>query len=186
MKVGGKNMSKHSEYKGNEDLNEELEKQLLAIRKKDRIKLVALGIVVGLMVAAGAGIYISELNANSAYAEQYSNNQLSLAKWNVSGAASGSNTAASGLFGAGGSGGGCGSGGSGGGGCGAGGGALGSASLSDLEKQGLEQYKQEKGAADVTAKAANLGCHIQIDISDKSGTVVRSYGFQGGPLYVIK
>lgn len=177
-------MSKPNHFDSRAEFNVELEKQLLAIRKKDRIKLVALGIVVGLMVATGAGIYISELNANSAYAGPYSNNQSNLTNGNVSGAASGSYAATSGQLGAGGSGGGCGAGS--GGGCGSAGGAIGSASLSDLEKQGLDQYKQEQGAADVTAKATNFGCHIQIDISDKTGTVVRSYGFQGGPLYVIK
>jgi hypothetical protein len=64
--------------------------------------------------------------------------------------------------------------------------ALGSTSLADLEKQGLAEYKKENGTADVKAKATDFGCHIQIDISDKTGKVVRSYGFQGGPLYVIQ
>ncbi len=64
--------------------------------------------------------------------------------------------------------------------------AAGNVSLADLEKQALENYQAETGKSDVKAKSADFGCHIQIDITDAEGKVVRSYGYQGGPLYVIK
>ncbi|PKM80606.1 MAG: hypothetical protein CVU89_12780 [Firmicutes bacterium HGW-Firmicutes-14] len=70
------------------------------------------------------------------------------------------------------------------GGCGMAG--AGDISSDDLEAQALEKYKEEKGEAEVRAEVSDFGCHIQIDIIDKGGEVLRSYGYQGGPLYVIK
>ncbi|MFA5881492.1 MAG: stalk domain-containing protein [Eubacteriales bacterium] len=58
--------------------------------------------------------------------------------------------------------------------------------FAELEKQALAQYKQEKGETTVRAKAEEYGCHVQIDIIDSAGNVVRSYGYRGGPLYIIK
>lgn len=179
-------MSKFDEFEDNDFLeneeqtdkfylSEELQEQLASIRKKDRIKMIVLGFAAGLMVAVGAGIYISDANADSttdygSYPSGYTSG--------VSGTYTDYTSGATGSSGA--PGGGC---------CGggAGGGSIAEASLTDLEKQALAEYKKEKGAeTDVKAKATNFGCHIQIDISDKSGKVIRSYGYQGSSLYVIK
>ena len=194
-------MSNHNDYEDNlldidqaeentrrlifDDLDPEgdLYQELAALRKRDRVKMLIAGFAVGLMLTIGVGYYVSEANANldtgftsssSGYTASASGSTATTAQY--------SSTGGSGAVGAGGAGGGCGGG---GGGCG-GGGSLSSASLPDLEKQGLAEYTKETGAKDVTAKASNRGCHIQIDISDKAGTIIRSYGFQGGPLYVIK
>lgn len=98
----------------------------------------------------------------------------------------------------GGSGGGCGGGASGqsggcgasgaGGGCGGGKGALlqGGLKLTDLEKQALALYTKEGGDKSVTSKATDFGCHIQVDIYDAAKKVVKSYGYRGEALYVIK
>lgn len=83
--------------------------------------------------------------------------------------------------------------GSGGGGCGMTGGAIGNASengsgdaLNDeLRGLALAKYKEETGKDGSEAKVTNFGCHLQVDILDESGAAVRSYGYQGGPLYVI-
>lgn len=82
--------------------------------------------------------------------------------------------------------GGCGSGGAGG--CGGGGGILkqGGPTLADLEKQGLAAYTKETGKKDVTAKAKDFGCHIQVDILDGNSKILKSYGYRGESLYVIK
>ncbi len=149
----------------------DFEKELAAFRKKDRRKMLVIGFLAGVMLAFGVAMYIADANADSdLYNYQYSQ----------SGSFSSANSASYADYNSqsgGGVGGGC---------CGTGGSSQGDASLSDLEKQALELYKQEKGsAAEVSAKAASYGCHIQIDISDKSGKIVRSYGYQGDEIYVI-
>ena len=83
--------------------------------------------------------------------------------------------------------------GSGGGGCGMAGGAVGDASDSgsgealndELKGLAMDKYKEETGKDGAEAKVTNFGCHLQVDILDESGATVRSYGYQGGPLYVI-
>lgn len=168
----------NEEQKDSSYLSDELQEQLASIRKKDRIKMMVLGFAAGLMVAVGAGIYISDAKADSTidYAN-YSSGYTSGVEGSYADYNSGATDSAGAL-------------GAGGGGCcggGAGGAATDSASLADLEKQALDEYKKENNAEpDVTAKANNYGCHIQIDISDKSGKIIRSYGYQGSSLYVIK
>lgn len=147
------------------------EEELAVMRKKERRKMIAVGFAAGLLVALGAGFYISDARAGSSDSVNYSQ----LGNYQSVGYTSGSSGATLG-----GAGGGC---------CGGGAGSgssISNISLSDLEKQALAQYKKEKGASDVKAKATNYGCHIQIDISDAEGNIVRSYGYQGGSLYVIK
>lgn len=147
----------------------EFEKELAAFRKKDRRKMLVVGFLAGVMLAFGAAMYMSDANADS---NPYSNQYSQSGDYSSSGSYAGYSSQ-----GTGGAGGGC---------CGTGGSSLGDVSLSDLEKQALDQYKQEKGSsADVTAKAASFGCHIQIDISDKTGKIVRSYGYRGDQIYVI-
>lgn len=155
------------------DPNGELGKQLAALRKKDRVRMLILGLAAGLMLSIGVGFYVADAKVNPADAGI------------TYGVPAGYN-ASNAIFGGGG-GGGCGMSGGGiaGGGCNMNGGALSGVSLPDLEKQALDEYTTETGATDVTAKAGDFGCHIQIDISDKAGKIIRSYGFQGGPLYVI-
>lgn len=154
----------------------ELKKQLTAVRKKDRARMLITALAAGLMLTIGVGYYVADARANSANAGITYGSQTGYV----------ASDAIAGGSGAGGCcGGGSGSAG-GGGGCGGGGSALGDASLPDLEKQALAEYTKETGAKDVTAKASDFGCHIQMDISDKTGKIVRSYGYQGGSLYVIK
>ncbi|MHB8170749.1 MAG: hypothetical protein ACYDG6_04305 [Thermincolia bacterium] len=63
--------------------------------------------------------------------------------------------------------------------------ASGSSAPADLDKKALEEYRAETGNTDVQAKVEDRGCHVQIDLYDSNGQIVRSYGYQGGPLYVI-
>lgn len=199
-------MSKHNEYENiyseldepdnnSHDLNfsdldpdGQLTKQLDAVRKKDRVKMLIAGFAAGLMLTIGVGYYVADAGANSdtsgyqTYAEAgYGTSATGSFGSSNQYAVAGSTSAVPG-------GGCCGGGaaGGGGGGCGSGGASLDSTSLADLEKQALAEYTKETGAKDVTAKASDFGCHIQMDISDKTGKIVRSYGYQGGALYVIK
>lgn len=163
------------------DPDGEISKRLAAMRKSDRVKMLIVGFAAGLLLTIGVGYYVADARANSANSGIDSGYQASGAGYSTSAAGS---YAGAGQYSSTG-----GSGAAGGGGCcggGAGGGSLGSTPLPDLEKQALAEYTKETGAKDVKAKATNFGCHIQIDISDKTGQVIRSYGFQGGPLYVIK
>lgn len=160
------------------DPNGELGKQLTALRKKDRVRMLILGVAAGLMLSIGVGFYMADAKVNPADAGS---------TYGVPAGYNASNAIFGGSGFGGGGGGGCGMSGGGiaGGGCNMNGGALSGVSLPDLEKQALDEYTTETGATDVTAKAGDFGCHIQIDISDKAGKIIRSYGFQGGPLYVI-
>lgn len=154
----------------------ELQEQIAALRKKDRVKMLIAGFAAGLMLTIGVGYYVADAGANAGYQSNSGTTYTATAAGSYAGSSTSGAAGAAGIAGGGGC---CGGG-------GAGGGALGSASLPDLEKQALAEYKKETGATDVQAKATNFGCHIQIDISDKTGKVIRSYGYQGGPLYVIK
>lgn len=163
-----------------------------------RSRIIIVGLSVTVVLTIGAVMYTSAQEAQSAqnsygdnsyygyqYADQYGAQDGQYgAQYAVqtNGAVAGSTASGSG---------GCGGGAATGGGCcGGGGGTAGSSSTSvspaELEKQALEQYKAETGKTDVTVKVESRGCHTQIDIYDKSGKIVRSYGYKGGPLYVIK
>lgn len=168
---------------------EELETELKRLRRRDRLKMYVMSGMLVLMTAISGVIYLSaEANPVSAFFSSEAD------QWNRQIGYYASQTAGSGGWddgqGAANAGGGC-CGGSGagvvsGGGCGTGGTSLTDISMSDLEQQALAQYTEETGKSDVQAKAANYGCHIQIDITNAGNEIVRSYGFQGGPLYVIK
>ena len=148
-----------------------------------RSRIILIGLSVTVVSTIGVAMYASAQEAgqygaqNGQYSAQYA------VQTNGTGATAGD------AAGGGGCGGGSTAGGGGGGCCGGGGGSAGSSSASvspaDLEKQALKQYKTETGKTDVTVKVENRGCHTQIDIYDKSGKIVRSYGYQGGSLYVI-
>lgn len=169
------------------DPDGELYQQFASQRKKDRVKMAIAGFAVGLLLTVGIGYYVSEANANSDTGlTSLDSGYTASATGSYTSSGQSGSTGSSGPVGGVGAGGGGGCCGGGAGGGGAGGGSIGSASLSDLEKQALAEYTKETGAKDVKAKATNFGCHIQIDITDKKGSVIRSYGFQGGPLYVIK
>lgn len=162
------------------------------------------GLGISVLLSIGGVMYFSNEEANSSQYSYASGGQYvqSSGQYNAQYAVAGGGSADAAAGGGGGCGGGgaagggdgCGGGGAaggGGGGCGSGGGAGGSssaasASPAELEKQGLEKFKAETGKSDVTVKVENRGCHTQIDIYDKAGNIVRSYGYQGGPLYVIK
>lgn len=168
------------------DPSGEFERQLSAIRKRDRLKMLAAGIAAGVMLVVGLGLYMVESSSDSAFAGYRNAIYQTGTPVGYSTRAAGSTAPASGQYGGavGGFGANC---------CGtsgpiagAGGSSLSGISLPDLEKQGLAKYKEETGATAVTAKATNFGCHIQVDIKDKTGKVVRSYGYQGGPLYLIR
>ena len=153
------------------------------------------GLGISVILSIGGVMYFSNGQADSSQytydsAGQYAqssgqyNAQYAVAGGSNADAAAGASSGCGGGGSAsGGSGGCCGGGGAGGAG---GSSSAASASPAELEKQALEQYKKETGTSDVTAKAENRGCHTQIDIYDKAGNIVRSYGYQGGPLYVIK
>ncbi|MHB9095763.1 MAG: hypothetical protein ACYC21_13945 [Eubacteriales bacterium] len=168
---------------------EELEKELVRLRRKDRRNMFILGLLSALMVAVGTVMYISK-EADSALSPYIggpgSNGQPGSYTSYVVGGSGANGSAASIPAGGSGVGGGGGCGGGGGGGCGKGGSLAGNVSLADLEKKAAVKYKEETGDSNGTAKATDYGCHIQIDIKDSKGNVVRSYGYQGGPLYVIK
>ncbi|MFA5881441.1 MAG: hypothetical protein WC834_04525 [Eubacteriales bacterium] len=190
----------------------DIKQELAGLRLSDRRKKLILISITAVLVLIGIGLYISKGEAYST--ESYYPEQTSYQTADWGGAAgyddqnsgqAGSTPGGGGCCGGGaggpsagdgstaggsasaGSAGGCGSGGSGG--CGSGAGNTGGAAdaaLPDLEKQALEKYKKETGKTDVKAKAQSYGCHTQIDITDSKGKVIRSYGYQGGPLYVIK
>ncbi|MGE5528560.1 MAG: SurA N-terminal domain-containing protein [Patescibacteria group bacterium] len=64
-------------------------------------------------------------------------------------------------------------------------GAAGGDILAEAEREALKYYRNKYGAGkDVTAKAANYGCHIQVDII-KNGKVIKSLGYGGGQVYEI-
>ena len=159
---------------------EEMESIMTSLRKKGRGKTLILGALAALMIALGIGLYVFG-QPNPALSQNASIQGTQPSAASVTGGPGAGGCGGGGAGASGGAGGCCG-----GGGAGGSGDALASASPADLEKQALAEYKQEKGATDVKAKATSYGCHIQIDISDTSGNVVRSYGYQGGPLYVIK
>lgn len=179
----------------------QIEEELIALRKKDRTKNIVFGLVAGIAVALGAGFYISNAVANDSYWDNY-------AQGGYNAQYAGTSAAGGGCGGGGGTGGGgCGGGSAtgtaagttagatgisntttaGDGCCGGSGTAATPESLAELEKQGLALYKEEAkdSNADVTAKASDRGCHTQIDIADSQGNIVRSYGYQGSGLYVI-
>ncbi len=186
-------MEKNSDFQGifgagpagEETVNtgEELEMELTRLRKKDRRNMFIIGTLSALMIAAGTIMYMTrEADPAPSYNSGFTSGGTAASYAVSSGYGSqgynsgaGSSSGASGLP----AGGGC---------CGggAGGSALGDVSLSDLEKKASEQYTKETGKSDIRAKANNFGCHIQIDIYDAQGNVVRSYGYRGGPLYVIQ
>ena len=191
--------------------DEELEQELAGLRLSDRRKKLILISITAVLVLIGIGLYISKGEAYSTQSDYTEQTGYQTADWagaagddNQNSGQAGSTPGGGGCCGggagqsaaggsasdgsaAGGSAGGCGSGGAGGCGSGAGntGGAAGAA-LPDLEKQALAEYKKETGKTDVKAKAQSYGCHTQIDITDTKGKVIRSYGYKGGPLYVIK
>lgn len=181
------------EYRPNKDsrdviTGEELETELKRLRRRDRLKMYVMSGMLVLMTVISGVIYLSaDVNPVSAFFSSeddqlnrqigYYTTQTVTDGWddgrgaaNVSGGCCG----------------GSGAGAVSGGGCGTGGTSLTDISMSDLEQQALTQYTEETGKSDVQAKAANYGCHIQIDITNAGNEIVRSYGFQGGPLYVIK
>jgi len=59
--------------------------------------------------------------------------------------------------------------------------------FSELERQALESYQQENGTDPaVVAKVQDYGCHIQVDIYNEENKIVKSYGYRGDSLYVIR
>ncbi len=57
--------------------------------------------------------------------------------------------------------------------------------LKEAEKAGLEYYRKKYGNdSGLSAKAANYGCHIQVDII-KGGKIIKSLGYSGGSIYEI-
>lgn len=165
----------------------DMEEEFARIRRKDRRNMLIVGALSALMIAVGTIMYIAK-GADSADnpfdAFKSAGSQGLYSSYATSG---GNNRQGyggpAGVVGTPGIGGNC---------CGSSAGTVGSSSLAgrtslpELEKQGLTKFAQESGKADVEAKATDYGCHIQIDIIDASGHVIRSYGYQGGPLYVIK
>lgn len=67
------------------------------------------------------------------------------------------------------------------GGC-CGGGSITGPKLSNdkLAAKALELYKKETGKTDGKAQVSDRGCHIQIDIVDAKGNILKSYGYKGG------
>lgn len=147
----------------------ELEEELEILRKRDRIYtwiLIAL-----LVVIAGISVKMylqsKEENVN---AGQYVQNGVPLA--NASSLPAGANQSTAGGISQG-----CGSGGCGGG---------PKVPAEELEKQALEDYKDQFGdKAGIKATVVDFGCHQQIDIMDKDSNLLKSYQFRGGQLSLM-
>ncbi|MFZ5639743.1 MAG: hypothetical protein ACOY4Q_03525 [Bacillota bacterium] len=58
--------------------------------------------------------------------------------------------------------------------------------LKRLADIALARFQSEAGHLPVTARVTDYSCHIQIDIYDSAGKIIRRYGYQGGTLYEIK
>lgn len=173
------------------DIPEEIQEELNSLRRKNRFYAYAFIGITAVGLLAGGVLYARQKAEAeiSRYLGQYYNTAYTSASGDTAGSTGADNSgAAGGGCGGGNSGsaGGCSSGGAGG--CGGGGGILkpGGPTLADLEKQGLAAYTKETGRKDVAAKAKDFGCHIQVDISDGNNKVLRSYGYKGESLYVIK
>ncbi|MEW6329230.1 MAG: hypothetical protein AB1468_03880 [Candidatus Micrarchaeota archaeon] len=78
-----------------------------------------------------------------------------------------------------------------GGGCGCGGGGaprtrvntqLTGNRITDAQNAALAYYAQKYGDGDVTAKATDYGCHVQVDIY-KNGQVIKTLGYSGGSVF---
>jgi hypothetical protein len=188
-------------YLDDDESNVDFSKESLSEKIVARSRMIIVGLGVTVVLTIGTVMYTSAQEADSI---QYSNSGNSSYGYQYTGQYGGQSSQYGAQYavqnngsnaGAAAGGGGCGGGstaGGGGGGCCGGGtaGAAGSsstasASPAELEKQALEKYKAETGKTDVTVKVESRGCHTQIDIYDKAGNIVRSYGYQGGPLYVI-
>ncbi len=184
-RIGGANLNGSS-------VGEDIEAELANLRKRDRRNMLVIGILTAVMVAAGTVLYVAEKadpvlrwgGKNSgggfqsrdgvyAYYAGYRSQDRETTGGITAGQGCCDQTAGGGSA-------------SGLGSCTVGNSAGGSGLLADLEKQALAQFRQETGKSNVKAKAVDYGCHIQIDIYDAENKVVRSYGYQGGPLYVIK
>ncbi len=168
-------------------VGQDMEAQLARLRARDRRYLLITGFLTAVMIAVGSVVYLSE-KADSAYLWSGKKSSYfsgggngafgSYAGYSYSGGPAGSFAGGGGC---------CGGGAAGGtGGCGMGGTAVDGSLLADLEKQALAEYTEETGSSGVKAKGVDYGCHIQVDIYDAGNKIVRSYGYQGGPLYVIK
>lgn len=176
---------------GDFEVPEELQEELNSLRRKNRLYVYAFIGITAVSLLAGGVLYArQQAEAEmSRYFGQYYNAAYTAAGGDATGSAGGYNAGGgSGCGGGnGGSAGGCGSGGAGG--CGSSGGGIlkpGGPTMADLEKQGLAAYTKETGRKDVVAKAKDFGCHIQVDIYDGSNKLLKSYGYKGESLYVIK
>ncbi len=175
---------------------QEVQEELTRLRKKNRFYTVAFLGLLTVGILSGTVMYArQQANAEmSKYFGAYYNAEYTATNGNTAGGAAGgaagSGCGGSAGGGASGSAGGCGSGSAGG--CGGGGGSGGSilqqagVTLADLEKQGLAAFVKETGNKNVVVKAKDYGCHIQVDIYDANNQMLRSYGFKGEALYVIK
>lgn len=57
--------------------------------------------------------------------------------------------------------------------------------MKEAEEEALKYYRSKYGAdKELSAKAANYGCHIQVDII-KKGKVIKSFGYGGGQVYEL-
>lgn len=171
---------------------EELECELNRLQKRDRRKVLIAGALTALIVAVSTIVYISKgagfyqtgyFPVAGSYGQQNLTGETASytgfpgSGW-PAGTAGGVPAEAAG---------GCCDSGSSSGGCSIESGqALSGGGFKPLENQALSLYVKETGDSSVKALARDFGCHIQIDILDASGKVIRSYGYQGGPLYVIK
>lgn len=159
----------------------ELAKEIASLRTKQKVYTWLLTGIVGIALIGGAWLYTHQDTAvagNNAFTPKTNATQTGnvanayYAKNNV-------NTNASNGIGSA-AGGGC---------CGGGSGSTGGASreqLTSLEKQALADFSTRFGTQKVTAKAADYGCHIQIDIYDTSNKVIHSYAYRGNQLNLIQ
>ncbi len=160
----------------------EIQQETERLRRRDRLIRVFGGVFVALMLGLGIVTYVyGEPDPGTAFLDGGGGYNSSGYPGTVLAAASGSGGSC------------CVTPGSGGGSCGMAGAAIGDApdngsgaALNDeLKELALAKYKEETGKDASGAKVTNFGCHLQVDILDDTGATVRSYGYQGGPLYVI-
>ncbi len=54
--------------------------------------------------------------------------------------------------------------------------------ITDAQNAALAYYAQKYGDSDVTAKATDYGCHVQVDIY-KNGKIIKTLGYSGGSVF---
>lgn len=136
----------------------ELEQELSALRRREKVYFGVFSVIVGLSLFIGWQSFQEQRNNYVSY-EQYYAQQVA-----ANGAPSG---------------GGCGTGGGAGGCCGGSGSSSGPVDTAQITTDGLAYYVAQTGDKQVEAEVTDYGCHIQCDIV-KDGEIIKSYTYRDG------